>query len=339
MSRVEVEMATGEDRALSRVDASILIVAWNAGRFIKDCLATVKAGTGSLAAEIIVVDNASSDGTGDMVREGFGDVRLIRTPTNLGFAKGNNFGLPYCTGKYIYLVNPDVTVHPECIPALFRYMELHPDVGIVGPRLLNPDGTPGRSTMRFPTLWRMFCRAVAIDSLFKRSRVFGGFLMRDFRPNQPVDVDILNGWFWVVRREALQEVGVLDRRLFMYGDDMDWCYRFRQAGWRAVLYPLAEATHYGGGTTLRAPVRFAVEKERSFVQYWEKYHGKASTLFYRAISIFNHFIRLMGYTVVAGLPHQGRPIAVLKRRRSMACLLWLAGLESTEGEVKDERVG
>jgi len=338
MLEAEGEVIVEKDHALSRVDASILIVAWNAERFIKDCLATIEAGTGGLSTEIIVVDNASSDRTGDIVQRDFPGVRLLRTPTNLGFARGNNFGIPYCRGRYIYLINPDVTVPPDCIPALFRYMELNPDVGIVGPRLLNPDGTPGRSTMRFPTLWNLFCRAVALDSLFKNSRLFGDYLMTNFRPDHAEDVDILNGWFWMVRREALLEVGMLDRRLFMYGDDLDWGRRFRQAGWRAVLYPGAEAKHYGGGTTERAPVRFAIERERSNLQYWEKFHGRASTLAYRVICGLNHFIRMVGHTGVAVLSPGKRSSAIRKQKRSAACFLWLAGLKSTESEVKDERV-
>ena len=338
MYQVEGEVTTGgKDHPLRPVDASILIVAWNAERFIKECLAMIEAGTGDLSTEIVVVDNASSDGTGEIVQRDFPSVHLIQNETNLGFAKGNNVGISFCRGRYIYLINPDVSVPPECIPALFRYMELNPDVGIVGPRLLGPDGRPGRSTMKFPTLWSTFCRAVALDSLFKSSRIFGGFLMSDFQPHQPVDVDILNGWFWMVRREALQEVGVLDRRLFMYGDDLDWCHRFRQAGWRVVLYPGAEARHYGGGTTERAPVRFAIEREHSNLQYWEKYHGRMSTRGYRTICGLNHFIRFVGYTALAALSHRNRSKAVLNRRKSAACLLWLAGLKSTEVEVQDER--
>jgi GT2 family glycosyltransferase len=332
------ELTTVTDHTHSDVDVSVVVVTWNARRFIAECLASLEQAKSTLAIEIVVVDNASSDGTAEIVRRNFPGVRLIESGKNLGFAKGNNVGISYCRGRYICLINPDVNVPPECIPLLCRYMESDPDVGIVGPRLLEWDGKPGRSTMRFPTLWNSFCRATAVDRLFSRSRALGGFLMSDFQPDRPENVDVLNGWFWMVRREALAEVGVLDRRLFMYGDDLDWCHRFRQAGWRVVLYPGAQATHYGGGTTERAPVRFSIERERANLQYWQKFHGRTSTLAYRAICSLNHLIRIAGYLALAGLSRRKRSDAVLKRRRSAACLLWLVRLNSTESEVQDERV-
>jgi len=321
----------------TEIDVSIVIVAWNAKRFIRDCLTSINASRETLSMEIVVVDNASSDGTGEVVERDFPHVKLVKSEKNLGFARGNNAGLALCRGKYLCLVNPDVIVQPDCIRLLCAHMEHDLDVGLAGPQLLDWDGKPGRSTMRFPTLWNLFCRAVALDRVFSKSRAFGGFLMSDFRPDAPVDVDILNGWFWIVRREALQEVGVLDRRLFMYGDDIDWSHRFHQGGWRVVLYPDAQAKHYGGGTTERAPVRFLVERERANFQYWTKFHGRTSTLTYRAICSVNHMIRITGY-ILLHMVRPKRQDILVKRDKSLASLRWLLTLKFGESEVMDETV-
>lgn len=326
-----------EDREDDGIEVSILVVAWNASRFISGCLASLETATGGLAMEIVVVDNASSDDTAEIIRRDFPGVRLIESKKNLGFAKGNNLGIGFCRGKYLALVNPDVDVLPDCIPNLREFMERNPDVGMAGPQLLDWDGKPGRSTMKFPTLWNLFCRAVALDRIFSKSRAFGGFLMSDFHPDKPEDVDVLNGWFWMVRREALEEVGVLDRRLFMYGDDLDWSHRFHQAGWRVVLFPGAQARHYGGGTTGRAPVRFLMERERANLQYWQKFHGPASTLAYRAVCAGNHLIRAAGYALIGLVWPEKRSSAIAKRKKSAACFLWLITLNQAETEVQDER--
>jgi len=323
-----------EPATCTHVDVSVVVVTWNAQRFIGECMTSLQATAAPLSVEIVVVDNASSDGTAKIVREKFPDVHLIESPTNLGFAKANNVGIAVCRGRYICLINPDVHIPSDCIPRLLQYMESHADIGLIGPRLIEWDGRPGRSTMRFPTLWSLFCRAIALDRLLKRSRLFGGFLMYDFLPDEPQDVDVLNGWFWMVRREALAEVGVLDRRLFMYGDDIDWSYRFHQAGWRVVLYPNAQATHYGGGTTERAPIRFAIERERANLQYWRKFHGPISTLAYRGICSLNSFIRFAGYAIVSCLPGRPNGAAMNKRRKNAACLRWLLTLKYNESEVE-----
>jgi GT2 family glycosyltransferase len=216
-------------------------------------------------------------------------------------------------------------------------MESHLDVGMVGPQLLDWDGKPGRSSMRFQTLWSLFCRAVALDRVFSKSRALGGFLMSDFYPEKPVDVDILNGWFWMVRREALFEVGALDRRFFMYGEDMDWSRRFHQAGWRVVLCPDAKARHYGGGCSEIAVDRFLIEREKANLQCWRKVHGGLSTLVYRAICCMNLFLRVLGFTLLVWFSPQKRPGAIVKQRKSAACLRWFVTLKSWNLTVQDEQ--
>jgi GT2 family glycosyltransferase len=306
-------------------DVSIVVVTWNAKGLVADCLKSLGEMGGGLRRETIVVDNASSDGTPAMVHDQFPYVRLLESEHNLGFSKANNIGIEASRGKYLCLVNSDVTVPPECIPLLFEFMEANPDVGMAGPQLLDTDRRPGRSTMRFPTLWNTFCRALSLDSLFRDLPCFRSFLDTETGHDRPRDVEVLNGWFWILRRSALEQVGLLDEGFFMYGDDVDWSYRFHRAGWRVVLYPAARAVHYGGGSSAKDPVRFHVAMHKASLQFWAKHHGRASRLGYRATLCLHEAVRVLGYGAAWALSSSSRKVKTAKVRRSWASLTWLMG--------------
>jgi GT2 family glycosyltransferase len=306
--------------------ASVIIVTWNAKRYADECLRSLRQNT-DIPVEIIVVDNASTDGTAELVQERFPEVCLIQTGENLGFAKGNNVGIARSRGRYLCLVNSDVNVPPGCLRKLIAYMEANPTVGMLGPQMLGPNGEVRRSSMRFPTVGNMLCRALALDAIFKGSRWAGGVLMSDFTHDRTADVEVLNGWFWVVRREALEQVGPLDDRFFMYGEDLDWCYRFHRAGWRLVFYAGAGAVHHGGASSAAAPIRFYIEMQRANFQYWEKHHGWLSRCANYFITVIHELARIGGYAVVCLLKPGARGDAVYKIRRSLALLRWLFGLK------------
>jgi GT2 family glycosyltransferase len=274
------------------------------------------------------VDNASGDGTPEWVREHFPDCRLVETGANLGFAKGNNIGIALATGKYLFLVNSDVKVLPGCVENLLKLMEANPDIALAGPQMQGADGSIRRSTMRFPTLGNSLCRALALDSIFPGSRVFAGYLMGDFNHQRSREVEILNGWFWVVRRQALEQVGVLDEDFFMYGEDMDWCYRFRNAGWRNVFCAESAAVHYGGASSAFAPARFYVEKQRANVQYWKKHHGRFAAFAYLCTVLLQESLRTAGYAVAFLSRKSTRETAAAKIRRSVLCMACLTKLRT-----------
>ena len=302
---------------------SVVIVAWNAKRYVHECLESLQRQTIQARLEVIVVDNNSTDGTPEMVRKDFPDVLLIRNDRNLGFAGANNEGIRRSTGDYIFLINSDVNVPPTCLRAMCEYIQQHPEIGLLGPRMLAPDGTTARSCMRFPTLWNSLCRALGLDIVFPRSTIFGSFLMRDFHHDRIAPVDVLNGWFWMVRRAALGQVGLLDERFFMYGEDIDWCRRFCEAGWKVVFYPGAEALHYGGASSAIAPVRFSVEMERANLQYWSKHNGRLHLIGYVLIGLLHHAVRIAGYLPVYLFRRSARQQAAAKVRKSVACARWL----------------
>jgi GT2 family glycosyltransferase len=307
------------------MDISIVIVSWNAKRYVEECLTSLETLNKDVSIEIIVVDNASTDGTVGLIRNRFPCVRLVESEKNLGFARANNLGIALTRGKYICLMNPDVKVPADCLSKMYQYMEKEAAIGLLGPKMLGPDGDTRRSGMRFPTLWNCFLRATAMDSLSMGTGLFGGFLMSDFEFDTTRDIDVLNGWFWLARRAAVDEVGLLDERFFMYGEDIDWCKRFHNAGWRVVFYPEAEAVHYGGASSSNAPVRFYLEMQRANLQYWKKHHGPISSYAYCLTVWLNHLVRTLGYSLVYLLKSSARQEAYFKIRRSLACMLWMTG--------------
>ncbi len=306
---------------------SIVIVTWNCKKFTGECLDSLHAYRNDPQAEIIVVDNASSDGTPELVRDSYPEVTLVQTGKNLGFAKGNNVGIRMSTGKYIFLINPDVKVLDGCIERMISYMAENPKIGLLGPRMLGVDGKSARSYMGAPTLWRFFCRALFLDALFPKSKLLGGYLMPYFNGDRIAEVDVLNGWFWMTRREALEQVGLLDESLFMYGDDLDWCKRFHKVGWKIVYFPEVESIHYGGGSSGSHSVRFCVEMQRANLQYWRKNSGPASVVIFPAIVWIHHAIRLAGNALIFMVWKSKRPEATRKIKECVACMRWAVGLE------------
>ena len=318
---------SADPQLLSRPQAglgvSVVIVVWNAKKYVLECLGSLREHCAKSCSEIIVVDNASTDGTPEMIEELYPEFKLIRNRENLGFAKANNIGIAASSGEYVCLVNSDVKFTSDCISALLQYLDENPGVGMVGPKMFTSVGEVARSTMRFPTIWNYFSRALGLDVAFKGSRWFGGLLMSDFDHRTTTPVEVLNGWFVVVRRSAMDRVGLLDPQFFMYGEDVDWCYRFHRAGEGVVFFAEAGAIHYGGGSSSHAPLRFYLELYRATWQYWRKHHGAVAQLGFLLAFAVHHSIRLLGSAFIyLFLPSQ-RTSTVAKFKRSLACLQWV----------------
>lgn len=317
----QAALSSSQQAGAARV--SVVIVVWNAKKYVLECLDSLREHCGKACFEIIVVDNASTDGTPELVAELYPEVKLIRNPENLGFAKANNIGIGQSSGEYVCLVNSDVKFLENCISPMVEYLSKNPSVGMVGPKMLASDGTVWRSTMRFPTIWNHFSRALGLDIAFKGSRWFGGLLMSDFDHRTTTPVEVLNGWFMVVRRSAMERVGLLDPQFFMYGEDVDWCYRFHQAGEGVVFFAEAGAIHYGGASSSNAPLRFYLELYRATWQYWRKHHGTLAQMGFLAAFSVHHALRLLGSALTyLCLPSQ-RPSTANKFKRSLACLQWV----------------
>jgi GT2 family glycosyltransferase len=316
------------------MDLSIVVVSWNTKEILIQCLEALARELASFHAEVFVVDNASTDGSPQAVKEKFPQVKLICNEKNLGFAKANNIALRQCTGEYIGLVNSDIIVLEDCFRRMMDFAETHPEIGMLGPKILNPDGTLQHSCMGYPTLWNSFCRAFALDSFFPKTQLFGDRLMT-FWPHDAVrSVEVLNGCFWMVRKEALDRVGVLDEEFFFYGEDIDWCKRFRYAGWDVVFSPGAEAIHYGGASSSSAPIRFYLEMQRADMRYWRKHHGNLATIAYLLLTLFHEVNRVLGYGALYFFRPQMRESALFKIRRSLASIRCIFQIARAAPEVR-----
>lgn len=307
---------------------SIVIVTWNGKRYALECLEALHRYESAISPEIIVVDNGSSDGTPAAIRERFPDVRVIENEANFGFAKANNIGMAVSRGKYVCLVNSDVVIPPGCFEKMIEFMDANSDVGLLGPRMLSPTGGIGASVMRLPTVWNTLCCALGLHRIASESKLLGGFEMAGYPYNTIDDVEVLTGWFWMIPRAALQQVGGLDERFFMYGEDIDWCQRFHEAGWRVVFFPNAEALHYGAASSGEAPTRFYVEMRRANLQYFRKHHGRLGAVGYQLAIWIHELVRVAVYSVVYRCSRRRRPDAAIKATRSVYCLRWLLGDKS-----------
>ena len=311
---------------------SVVIVSWNARDYLRECLLSVRKTAGAVVKEIIVIDNASSDGSPEMVAAEFRDVMLIRATENLGFARANNLALERASGSWLALVNSDVVVHPDCFQQLVKYLESHDEVGLVGPKLYGTDGEIQRSCRRLPTIWNTTCRVFGLDNVLSRWALFSGREMRHWKHDEQAEVEVISGCFWLARREAIKQVGVLDERFFFYSEDMDWCRRFREAGWKVVFVPKATATHFGGGSSANAPFRYSVEMLRANLAYWRKHRGAGTVALFYALCVLHHALRLSARGMFMLSSASKCSEAAFKFRRSQVCLHWLiTGSEPERG--------
>ncbi len=267
-------------------DLSIIIVNWNGGQVLLDCLASIYAHTPPLPFEVIVVDNASTDGSPERVAAGFPQVRLIQAGRNLGFAGGNNLGLQAAQGRFLLLLNNDTLVREKALGRMVAAMQADPSIGILGCRLLNPDGTLQRSCGLFPTLWTKFLDLTMLYRLVPVYRL-GHW---DYAGER--DVDWLSGACLLLRREVYEQIGGLDEGYFMYLEDADLCRRAWQAGWRVHFTPTAEVVHLKGHSSRPALPRLLVEDQRSAYRFFRKHYGPGRVQALRLVATLGCLVRI-----------------------------------------------
>ncbi len=318
---------------------SVIIVSWNACKHLRNCLDSVRESGAESVLEVIVVDNASRDGSQDMVRKEFPEITLICSDENLGFARANNLGIRRASGSYLALVNSDVLVHRGCFETLVEYMGANPSVGLVGPKVFGADGSLQRTCGRLPTVWNTFCRAVALDSLLPHWRLFSGREMRHWTQDNLSEVEVLSGCFWMANRDAVALLGGLDERFFFYAEDVDWCKRFRDAGWKVVFFPAATATHFGGGSSANAPMHFSVQMLRANLQYWRKHYQIPGQIFFVLVSILHHTVRAVAFRLIEVFGARADANVLQKRMTSFACLTWLLTGRSASRQSAYVRAG
>jgi GT2 family glycosyltransferase len=277
------------DNARLPMTVSVLIVSWNARDYLRSCLQSIRRARPSCLHEIIVVDNASTDGSPEMVTRCFPEAKLVRAGANLGFARANNLAMSLATGSAFALVNSDALVHPGCLESLVEHLESNPAVGMVGPRVLGGDGQLQRTCQHLPGFRNTLCRALALDRF--NGSVFSSYEGSTAQHDRLHRPDALSGCFCVARRSAVDRVGMLDERFFFYAEDIDWCKRFYDAGWTLAFVPHATATHFGGGSSSQAHVRFSIEFLRATLMYWRKHYGPVGEWSCRQLLVLHHGVR------------------------------------------------
>jgi N-acetylglucosaminyl-diphospho-decaprenol L-rhamnosyltransferase len=263
-------------------DASVVVVTYNAVPWIEPCLESVR------GAEVVVVDNGSSDGTPDVVRELFPDVRVVEHE-NRGLAAGWNEGIARTSGRYVLLLNADAWLVGDALARLVAFADSRPDAAVVGPRLTNPDGSLQRSVRGFPTVWRLATEYFFLRKLAPGTQLLNAFYAGGFDHDEVREADFLMGACLLVRRAAIDEVGPLDEAFFLFSEETDWCYRFVQAGWKVVFVPGAECVHVGGASHGGRMFR---ENVRGHLRFLAKHRGRRSAE--RARRMLRVALRLRG---------------------------------------------
>ncbi|HKG44507.1 MAG TPA: glycosyltransferase family 2 protein [Gaiellaceae bacterium] len=286
-------------------DVSVVVVTYNALPWVERALESVS------GHERIVVDNGSSDGTVELVRERFPEVRLIEQE-NKGLGGGSNTGMRAASGDWFLLLNSDAWALEGAIQRLVDFAERQPEAAVVGPRLLYPDGSLQRSVRGFPTLWRLATEYLFLRKLAPRSRLLNAFYGADFAYDRPLEAEFLMGSVLLVRREAADAVGLFDEDFFMFSEETDWCYRFRQAGWKVLFAPEAEFVHVGGASTKRNWGPMFREQVRGHLRFLAKHRGRREAARARRLLLVS--LRLRG---LAFPGERGRTYADTAR--------WLAG--------------
>ncbi len=263
---------------------SICIVNWNTREMLLDALRSIyrTCADSMVQVEVIVVDNASADGSAAAVAAEFPQAELIANVDNKGYAAGNNQAINRAKLPYILLLNPDVIVPDKCLDTALQFMEDHVDCGALGIRQIHPDGSLQRSVRGFPTPQTVLWELLGLSRLFPNSRKFGAYRMTWFGYDSVAEVDQPMGTFLLIRREAMQQTGIIDEQFTIFFNEVDWCLRCKRAGWKIFFTPDSEIIHYGGASTVQVGAAMAWESRRGLLQFYAKHYSNAQYLPLRA---------------------------------------------------------
>lgn len=273
------------------MDVSILVVNYNTCRLTLDCLQSVYASETDYRYEVIVIDNHSSDGSVEAIQAAYPQLTFLANQENTGFAKANNQGMEVASGRYILLLNSDTLVQPDTLDTMIRFMDTHPEMGASGCKVILPDGSLDKACKRgFPTPSASFYYAFGFAKRFPDLPKYNQYQLGHLDPDDEYPVDVLVGAFMLVRREAMEQVGGLDETFFMYGEDIDWCYRIKQAGWGIYYYPHTYIIHIKGGSARRRPLKIIYEFHRAMwvfhrKHYIRQYNWLTNTAVYAGITL------------------------------------------------------
>jgi GT2 family glycosyltransferase len=261
------------------MDLSIIVVNWNTREMLAGCLASVYATANGLEIEVIVVDNASTDGSRGMVRESYPQIHLIENLENVGFARANNQAARQSQGRYVLLLNSDTELYPGALEQMVEFMDEHPQAGGCGSRLLNADDSLQPSCYPMLTPGREFWRLLFLEQLWHRAT----YLQEHWDLDTPRQVEVIKGACLLLRQGALEQVGLLDEQYFIYTEEVDLCYRLAQAGWELWWVPQSTVKHYGEVSSNQVAEAMYIQLYRSKVQFYRKFGGVRRADYYKRL--------------------------------------------------------
>jgi GT2 family glycosyltransferase len=285
----------GSSRASATVDLSVVIVSYNTRDILRQCLRSVLSNTGPLKAEVVVVDNASRDGSDAMVVREFPEVRLVRNTENVGYSAANNRAFSACSGRHVLLLNSDTIVLPETLPALVDFMDRTPSVGVTGCRLERPNGELDLACRRsFPTPSSSLYRLLRLSRMFPGSRRFARYNVTYLDPRGCYEVDSVVGAFMLIRGGLIEDMAGLDERYFMYGEDLDWCYRARQRKWKVWYHGTHRVIHYKGASSSQESFRMNYHFHRAMYLFHRTHLSRRYSPAVNALVYFGIGSRFVG---------------------------------------------
>jgi len=279
------------------VDLSIIIVNYNVEHHLRECLQSIYRNTKGISLEIIIVDNNSTDGSVDMVKSEFPEVKLIENCQNLGFAKGANQGLRENKGRYILLLNPDTIVLPNALDKMVEFMDENPRTGALGCKLLYPDGSLQPSCRSFPTLITAFFENTGLEKFFPKNKLVAKYKMGYWDYNDLREVDQPMGSALMIRREVIEQVGLLDERFYMFFEEVDLCFRVKKRGWKIYFTPSVQIIHYGGQSARPTMPKMMIQGYKSKHKFFRKHYGILSEWIVKQMDIWGLILKTLYRTV------------------------------------------
>ncbi|MBI4844950.1 MAG: glycosyltransferase [Candidatus Omnitrophica bacterium] len=311
--------------AENSIMVSIIIVNWNTKELLQKCLESIYKGASDTSFEVIVVDNASSDGSVEFFKKKFPRVIIIENKSNQGFAKANNLAIRRCKGKYLLFLNPDTVVFNDSIKLLVNFLEENPNFDIVGPKIINPDKSVQFECARnFPTLLsELFCITV-LDRLFPKNTIFGKYLMSYWNHNESKEVDAVSGACFLIKRALMQEF-LFDEQFFMYAEDTDLFFMIKKNKKKIFFLANADIIHVRGGSSNKNPFGMVLEEKKSMHAFFYKHYTRRAAFFYRLVILFGSIIMLPLWVLLwaTGLKERRKISYIIKRYFYM--FLWALG--------------
>lgn len=308
---------------------SVIIVNYNVKHFLEQCLCSVERSVDGIDAEVIVVDNASHDGSVEYLQKRFANVRFIASDKNLGFARANNLAIRNSCGEYVLLLNPDTIVAEDTFADFIQFMDSHPDAGGCGAYMLRINGSFALESRRgLPTPFVAFCKMSGLSSIFPKSRTFGRYYMRYLNEHEANQIEIMSGAYMFLRKSVLDKIGLLDEDFFMYGEDIDLSYRIMKAGYKNYFLP-SPILHYKGESTQKSTYRYVHTFYQAMQLFFNKHYSHYSFLVSIPINTAIWTRAMLAY--IGNQFKHRRPKKI--KEQSMNCIF--IGSETAAGEIKE----